>query len=154
MIVVILALFAVAFVFIVYYQRPPQHSVENFQILGALAPVQKDLARCLSKCEKQNPSNRLGDANLPCDRYCYERYSSIGKCECNSPKKVTKSNCSDLCRGDLGCSTMCSCIQEVIDWCANMWCPSSKLGSEECIRQCVNANAVKCSSGRSWNWKL
>lgn len=159
--IVVIIVFVV--IVIVLYALTTSTSSENFQILGALADHQCDLARTLSDAEKQNPESRLmSPANLPGDRYAYQKYDKIIDYANNEicfhdalkTKESTNDYCERVCNGNKGCMTQCACLKEVANWCANMWCPSSKMPQGDCIAQCINKHAVNCTSGRSWNWKL
>ena len=193
-VIIVAILVFICLVIASYYNNSPQ--TEHFaQVMGSLGPLQQQLSQCIGMCEKQNPSSRLiPHPNLLCDRYCYDKFSSIGKCKCNvnSPhscsstlsecklfgecsKNPHASSCSPganqnkqefaqqqdystpqfkACNGNRQCETLTSCLQEVTDWCANMWCPSSKLPKQACIKECLGVHGTNCTSGRSWNWQV
>ena len=66
MLTIILLYFGIAFT------KMKKANRESFKVLGTLAPYAKQYYRCLSECEKQDPSKRLipNRGSLMCEEYC------------------------------------------------------------------------------------
>lgn len=151
-------------------------SQENFaQVLGALGPYKKELAECISECERQDPNKRMqSNGNINCDKRCYSIISTIARSNKNrenskiyadyvnpigdkGDNKTETEECEEICSiapathtSYRKCVSMCKCQKEVQSWCSRLWCPYSN--DKDCMSNCMRVNLSNCNQV-SWNWK-
>lgn len=52
---------------------------EKFDVLGAKGNFAKPYFRCLSQCEREDPSKRMGKPNLYCSMFCDSIFTSLAR---------------------------------------------------------------------------
>lgn len=162
----------------VYKKSPPLRENYGFSI-GALGEYQALYYKCISDCEREDPSKYLGKTkgSLMCDAYCnstitdmarrggasyigdsitpksYTSYPGVG--EFPPPTVKTRiDECYEQCgegRPGYECRSNCACQGEVSAKCTQE-CAYSYLPKDACMDQCSKFYSVNCTS-TSWTWK-
>ena len=113
------------------------YNQEGYNTLGALGPYKEELYKCLSICEREDPSTFLGrtKGSLFCEMKCYSDLSK--KARNHIPPKHA--------------DTYGSCVDEVFGKCAQE-CAYSLSDNKQCMHDCALTLVPNCNMG-SWTWK-
>jgi len=148
-------------------QTSPQNVREGYGfVMGALGEYQEEYYKCISDCEREDPSKFLGQTHgsLFCDEFCNSRVTELARqggpsdvrADPAPPEKVVSriDQCNEKCgTGPEGkfCRQHCFCDKEVDEKC-RIDCQYSTLLQEECMSRCTSVTRPNCHS-TSWNWK-
>lgn len=160
---IILCIFAAVSIAWLAYTLLKKKSKEGY-LLGALGPYKSLYYRCLSECEKEDPSNYMGHANLMCSEYCDSMATEMQRKGGPSdeegqhvaPPQVieTVDDCYARCgEGKIArkCRSNCACEKEVDERC-RLECMHSNIPGKQCMELCSGPMRANCSS-LSWTWK-
>ncbi len=152
----------IAVIILVVWAYSPEKTSEGFDILGALAPFKDGLNKCVSECEREDPTKRLlASGNLGCDAYCQSYFTGLARAGL-PPKNVVTSydTCEIQCSKAFAksplskdkCISMCHCHNETKKWCRELQCPYTDLDAAPCMKQCIANTMTNCNQV-SWTWK-
>jgi hypothetical protein len=139
---------------------------ENFSPLGTMGKYKDGVFQCLSSCEREDTSKRLGNNNLACGEWCWHQYGQIATDNVIEASKegvpddavprfpiTPAQKCERTCKGDDFCRDRCNCHSEVIKRCEVECAYGNPLEhSGTCIDKCVKVLSPNCQS-LSWTWK-
>lgn len=139
-------------------------SNENFNMLGELAPYQKQLYVCLDECNRSKPTDHLANqGNMYCSMYCYSMIGEMARKgippEAIPPMRTSESECKKRCnlpgyshRARQQCIDSCFGEMEVAKYCKEQLCPYTDRNHDSCMRDCILNNSVSNVSN-SWTWQ-
>jgi hypothetical protein len=152
-------------IFIYLCVKPARRNMENFKILGSLAPQKQMYWHCLSECERGDPSLQLTKTkgSMTCQAYCdstitdivrrggpsYTRDEPVKSVPITTSIDQSYALCGDGTKGAF-CRKNFSTNSEIDKKCMQN-CAYSTLPANLCMTQCSNVLSVNKSSG--WSWK-
>jgi hypothetical protein len=142
-------------------------SRENY-VLGALGPYREVYYKCMSHCEREDLSKKLGatHGSLMCDAFCNSMGTEMARqgdaSRSTQPYykppiiRTSIDKCYEKCGYDSNpdaneCRDKCFCHSEVIDKCKQE-CAYSDMPKDQCIDQCSKIYGANCST-LAWNFK-
>lgn len=132
---------------------------ENYgDVLGGLAPYQKQIAQALKNSDQQPVDRRMQPANnYNAGKYIESVFTQMRKN--NIPPQEPQSDlvdCQTQCKSEdflaeNKCVGMCNCRANVIRYCKNQVCDYSSSNKEWCMKTCIANKSVNCNQV-SWNY--
>jgi hypothetical protein len=156
-VVLILSIFFVV-IFFIMKKRKDHKTKENYGfVMGAMGTRKSEYYNCISDCEREDPSKKLGPThgNLFCAEYCDSKITD--EILNNNKKFIVASymdSCTAACGGDKSgnfCRDRCFCEHEVVEKCKQE-CAYSTSSTEYCMQECQKSKLPNCST-LAWNFK-
>lgn len=154
----------VVLVLLIIYITKNRCNNENFNLLGELAPYQKQLYVCLDECNRSKPTDHLANqGNMNCSMYCYSMIGEMARKgippDRMPPMRTSESECKRKCdlpgyshRARQQCIDSCFGETEVAKYCKEQLCPYTDKNHRVCMRDCILNNSVNNVSN-SFTWQ-